>query len=205
MSKELEALEKELNLLHQQKDNLLHKQARAKTDNEIKYWQFRIDKFNEKISAFTNIKQSLLELKAIKEANSSEALEIVNSYLKVFKEENSDVIYDIELFKKEIETIKQTILKAQEMDFNYNEIVIPFLNELAIILGINDIDEMLDKIKEQEKALSIIKEKDVDIEFLKSADTFEEYNKLIKFKTPFAIALTQEEFELLKETLKPKN
>lgn len=63
------------------------------------------------------------------------------------------------------------------------------------------IKQALIKAQEQEKALSIIKEKDVDIEFLKSADTFEEYNKLIKFKTPFAIALTQEEFELLKRCM----
>lgn len=61
MSKELDVLEKELNLMRQQKDNLLHKQSKAKTDNETKYWQFRIDKFNEKINNFTNIKQVLLK------------------------------------------------------------------------------------------------------------------------------------------------
>lgn len=52
---------------------------------------------------------------------------------------------------------------------------------------------------EQQKVLKIIFEKSVDIDFLKSADTFEEYNKLIKFKAPFAAELTQEEFDTLKE------
>lgn len=54
------------------------------------------------------------------------------------------------------------------------------------------------KTQEQEKALKIVFEKNIDIDFLKSADTFEEYNKLIKFKSVFATELTQEEFDLLK-------
>lgn len=54
------------------------------------------------------------------------------------------------------------------------------------------------KLNEQEKALKIIFEKHVDIDFLESASTFEEYNKLIQYKAPFSLDLTEEEFRLLR-------
>jgi len=49
------------------------------------------------------------------------------------------------------------------------------------------------------KALKILFEKNVGIDFLKSADTFEEYNKLIKTNGVFNIELTKEEFDIVKE------
>lgn len=47
-------------------------------------------------------------------------------------------------------------------------------------------------------ALKIIFEKYVDVDFIKSADNFEEYNKLIKFKVFLPLELTEEEFNLVK-------
>lgn len=49
------------------------------------------------------------------------------------------------------------------------------------------------------KVLKIIFDKNVDIDFLKSADTVEEYNKLIQTNGAFNIELTKEEFNLLKK------
>ena len=68
--------------------------------------------------------------------------------------------------------------------------------------------ELVDKAQEQEKVLKIIKEKNVDIFFLRnSCDTVEEYNKEIMDNTMFycysnCIKLTQEEFNKIKEWLK---
>lgn len=60
------------------------------------------------------------------------------------------------------------------------------------------IEQAIIKAQEQEKALKIMFEKYVDVDFLKSAYNVEEYNKLIKFKVFLAIELTEEEFNLLK-------
>ena len=64
----------------------------------------------------------------------------------------------------------------------------------------NTIKQALIKLQKQEKALDIIKKKDVDISYLKNECHFELclYNKyLIETKQ-----LTQEEFELIREILK---
>lgn len=60
----------------------------------------------------------------------------------------------------------------------------------------NTVKQELLKAQEQEKVLDIIKEKNVDIIYLKDSNTVEEYN------SHFGCAvckLTQEEFELLKK------
>ena len=64
------------------------------------------------------------------------------------------------------------------------------------------IKKALIKAREQEEVLKIVFEKCVDIDFLKSADGFEEYNKLVEISNVFSVPLTQEEFNLLKEYLK---
>ncbi len=61
------------------------------------------------------------------------------------------------------------------------------------------IKQALLKAQEQEKALKIIFEKTVDIEYLKSAESVDEYNRLIKVTGFFYEPLTQNEFDLLKE------
>jgi adenosine deaminase len=153
MNKELEALEKELNLLLQQKDNLLHKQARAKTDNEIKYWQFRIDKFNEKISAFTNIKQ---RLEAIDNAKPSEALKklddiyrngvFISGYDALGKQQATNISPETnKSISEQCDIIKQALLKSQEQE-----------KENAYI----------------EKIKTMLKQKDCVLRYIESEDCF---------------------------------
>ena len=101
--------------------------------------------------------------------------------------------------------LKQSLLKAQEQDFNYKNIIIPFFDELVELLGLTDIDEILDRIKEQGKVLEIIKEKNVDTYTLETSINLEHYNSEIKLKNhnntysyEIWYELTEEEFEILK-------
>lgn len=65
------------------------------------------------------------------------------------------------------------------------------------------INKVLLKSHKQEKALEIIKEKNVDIFELKCCSIAETYNNCISFKIGFVknYELTKEEFEILKEVL----
>ena len=182
MSKELEMLDQELKLLQQQKDNLLRKQARAKTDNETKYWQFRIDKFNEKINLFNYIKASLNRLKAIDNANPSEALEVL-SFMSGYMIPTANGNKFLKDFcDKEFSTIKQALLKAQEQE-----------KENA----------------EYKKVLEIIVKKKIDVNNFQTSlmvmsnftyryyiNNSRDYHTCIMFEL-----LTQEEFELIKRWL----
>ena len=122
-----------------------------------------IDFFHEDTPDFDTLEQALTELKAIKEANPSEALELVYC------------------------------LKDYLMN------MMPYYDWL------NDIEKYILNAQEQEKALEIIKTKNVDIFFLRnSCDTVEEYNEEINNNTMYYCygncrKLTQEEFILLKE------
>ena len=122
-----------------------------------------IDFFHEDTPDFDTLEQVLTELKAIKEANPSEALELVYC------------------------------LKDYLMN------MMPYYDWL------NDIEKYILNAQEQEKALEIIKTKNVDIFFLRnSCDTVEEYNEEINNNTMYYCygncrKLTQEEFILLKE------
>lgn len=203
MSKEyLEALEKELNLMQQQKDNLLHKQSRAKTDNETKYWQFRIEKFNEKINNFTNIKQALQRLEQIDNSKTSEALECLEKIIHNYDEEHYDEesieekIY-IEnhfkdFFEKELNTIKQSLIKAQEQEKEIDRLENQCLDILA------DNIKLKTKLQEQEKALKIIVEKDIDFGLLKRSENWLDYYTRFKHRTGKNTEITEEEFDLLK-------
>ena len=137
------------------------------------------------------VDNALQRLESIDNANPSKALECwqwINATIPQWVREKDKEHPNV------LEPIKQYILKAQEQDFNYNKIVIPFLNKLVIILGINDMDEMIDKIKEQERVLEIIKEKNVNIAVLKNSPDLKYYN----YHVSDWRKLTQEEFDLLK-------
>jgi len=68
----------------------------------------------------------------------------------------------------------------------------------------NTIKQALLKAQEQEKVLSIIKEKDVDVSLLKQALSVKQYNDFISFKIDYMdyMKLTEEEFDLLKRLLR---
>ena len=160
-----------------------------------------LDFINEK--RITDIKQALQRLEAIDSAKPSEAFNYVDRFINEMTyclEHPKEYAkgYEKEIFYKykySFETVvKQALIKAQEQDFNYKNIVIPFFDELTNVLGTNDIDEMLDKIKEQEKVLKIIIKKNVMIYALKVSKTVDDYNDFVSTDEQ----LTQEEFDTLK-------
>lgn len=115
---------------------------------------------------YKTLYQAITELQAIKEANPSEALKCLDKVIRDFNETTTgmnglgEVVVGNELVyfhKKELETIEQSLQKAQEQDFNYKNIVLPFFDELSQLLGTNDIDEMMDKIKELVGSKAVLK------------------------------------------------
>ena len=148
------------------------------------------------------IKQALNELKAIKESNPSEALKGLKHIKKYYVSEPcTATTYNY------LEIIEQSLLKAQEQEFNYKNIVIPFFDELTEILGTNDIDEMLDKIKakENEKVLKVIKEKPqaalslIQLGKIKTYEEYLEYTSTWDLEEYGDMVYTEEEFDTLKE------
>lgn len=121
------------------------------------------------------VNNALLELKAIKEAKPSQALECLKEI-------------DSMQFHRSIDTyvyeIKSEISETQYLD-NTNEFY--------------TIKQALIKAQEQEKVLNIIKEKDVDTFMLMLCDNVEQHNSGLKNKPNRQ--LTQEEFDLLKRWL----
>ena len=145
---------------------------------------------------FDIVEQALLELKSIKEANLSKAMKGLHTI--AF---NTQFIAGM-IFGDELRAIEHTLLKAQELEIE-NSALLKENNNLYVELTFcqKQYKELIEYTKQQEKALEIIFKKEVNIPFLKSATTFDKYNKVIEFKSFFGIALTEEEFNLLKEVL----
>lgn len=150
------------------------------------------------------LEQALQRLEAIDNSKPSEALEELENIEadltglpKHVTEYDDGFDSYLEDIWDNVDIIKQALLKTQEQEFNYNNIVLPFFDELVKLLGVNDTDEMLDKIKEQEKVLKIIFEKRVDMYMLFDLG-FEEYNKWVLQRYGTYYQLTQEDFEWLK-------
>ena len=118
------------------------------------------------------IEKALQRLESIDNANPSEALkclEKVNVCLET-KEDYSN-------WEKQYNTIKQALLKAQEPK--------QYVDELKLV-------------ENKLKALEIIKEKNVDVHWIKIINELEAYNE---DKNSWEKELTEEEFSLLKEVL----
>ena len=122
---------------------------------------------------FQIVQQELQRLEEIENAKPSEALRYIREFM-------YEMTYWMENPKKCMKNYGMQIFGKYKYTFE------------------SIIETVLLKAQEQEKALEIIFEKNIDIYFLKSAVTFDEYNKLIKFKAPFALELTKEEFNLVK-------
>lgn len=124
------------------------------------------------------IEQALQRLEQIDNAEPSEVLECLETLLDKFG---------------------QQILIAEKLPRNATEItnVLEYLNKTPQVVSIK---QALIKAQEQEKVLSIIYEKNVDIFELKCCSSAKEYNDSIRFKVGFIknYELTQEEFDLLK-------
>ena len=134
--------------------------------------------------ALRNIKQYL---ESIENINPSEALDNIKSLLK------DDWVESV--WKTDYEIIKQSLLKAQE----YEEENKRLWNDITTVSK-QYTDLMLD-YQDQKRVLEIIKEKSIDVDFLKHVFKFnqklEEYNNFVEEYQK----LTQEEFELLKRWL----
>lgn len=147
------------------------------------------------------IKQALLELKAIKEAEPSKALELV--YL------IKDYFQNMIPYQDWINDIEKYVLKVQEQEkfidsklsFKDGSIACGFdyKGEHIVAVPLNEYDRLM----EQEKTIKIINEKGVDVGYLKTCKTLEEYNSNCwNDEEDFNKRLTQEEFDLLKEMIK---
>lgn len=136
------------------------------------------------------VNNALLELKAIKEANPSEAIKKLDDISYLVLNEIDD-LKNKELWKSYFNTIKQALIKAQEQEKE------------------NDRKDNLIKyyesiIREHQQILKIIKEKRVDIESFYKTFIEDDFNYLdyqIMYGTYGLELLTEEEFDLLKRWL----
>ena len=70
---------------------------------------------------------------------------------------------------------------------------------------LNTIEQALLKAQEQEKVLEIIKRVYIDLCFILSFDTFEEYHRACNLIQVYLKCVNKDEFELLKEYFKNEN
>lgn len=94
---------------------------------------------------------------------------------------------------KELEALEA--LKMQVGNIHYFDFSKGYPNQTTIELKDS---ELFTTIEKPLKALEIIKEKQVDIHWLKGCKSLEEYNDCVN---PWEEPLTQEEYDLLKEVL----
>ena len=231
MSKEIEALRTQIDEAYKQLWNEREYVYDSKICSKGKGWGEAIkhyDNIGHNLLLIKDIiEQALERLEAIDNANPSEALNGLEFICKILNEKRIDVKW---LFKKDYNTIKQALLKAQEDEklkvdicemfgldnlFPYNDTK-AILKELEEYMGRKnqlwvDFMKTSKKFKEQKKALEIIKE---HIKFDDSG--IETYTDDLKnLVTKFVIRLeskdtgatfhihldTEEEFNLLKEIL----
>ena len=146
------------------------------------------------------IEQALQRLESIDNAKPSKALEYINTLIKEndndIKNQNTKVLgigmqakFDIYLNYKSfmLSIIKQALIKAQEQEKVLDDAI-----KLTCERG--------DKLDYYEIILEIIKKKNVDTYILKMCKTVDEYNSKIVHIIGKTKELTQEEFDLLKES-----
>ena len=156
------------------------------------------------------LKQALNELQAIKKSNPNEALEAIYRII-AHTEYDNDSSYDCLKFENDCKLIEQYILKAQEQEkekarafgkdiINLNKTLKQTIDEPILYVSRygNKYIVPQELFDEQCNVLSIIKEKDVDIDMIKDNQTVIEYNWNIRFEKYKRKELTPEEFDTLK-------
>ena len=158
-----------------------------------------IDKWHE------IIEQALERLESIENAEPSEAIKHMEFICKILKEKGIDVKW---VFKEDYTTIKQALLKLQELA-NENELLKAFIADCE--KGDTPLKSALFRekkenaeLKKKARAFEIIKEKRIDIESFYSSFIERDFN--YDFYSSFYGSygrdkLTKEEFNLLKEVL----
>jgi len=118
----------------------------------------------------------------------------------------------VECFKsveehKSCEIIRNALQRLESIDNANPSEALKWLEKykLTILFNTTIVENALLKAQEQEKILSIIKEKNVDVLAIKESKTLEEYNRNAwevehygKYRG-YKLQLTQEEFDLLKK------
>lgn len=155
---------------------------------------------------FDIVEQALLELKAIKEANPSEALECLKALQSIRDKYSMPLTEYVNSFDY-IKTIKHVLLKQQEQKKFFDDMLIfkngcmmscfEYSGKQIVAMPLEEYDEFM----KQEKALEIIKEKNVNVKLLKLSTNLLDYYTRVKIKTGENTELTEEEYDLLKEVL----
>ena len=146
------------------------------------------------------VEKAILELKEIKEANPSEAMEDLNEIVEYITEDKKVKYKGTILFDCDI--IKDALLKAQELEKENLELKkkIDSYERRIELYSSKQLETALfysrNELAEYKKKLEIIKEKNVDSHRIKKCETVEEYNDTLK---SWETALTEEEFKTLKE------
>lgn len=140
------------------------------------------------LEAFKVVEQAILELVSIKEADPSEALEIVRKY----KSSNYLNVWNPK-FVEALKTVENYILKAQEQEKENK-----FLSDTIATVNQQYTDLMLE-YQEQKRILELIKEKNVNLEVLGISNNVNCYNKVIGRYSVCYKELAEEEFDLLKK------
>ena len=173
MSKELDEA---WTTIYHYNDEIIHDMGSEYVENPLK----------EEIDIVNN---ALLELKAIKEANPSEALECLIGLEKEIIQRDGRIT---DFLKIKFNIIKQALIKAQGNARN-EEILQKYYQEGITLDSVRVLKQERDNYK---KVLNIIKEKNVDIYELQECKNVEQYNKKCDY---WGIQLIEEEFDLLKE------
>jgi hypothetical protein len=167
-------------------------EALKELEEELKWTHndgVNLTKYDERL--FNVIKQALIELKSIKEADPSEALKQV-TYLSAILPDWQRVNNGVD----SLSIIKQALLKAQDLEKEI-EILKEYRKDY-----LSRLDNLEKHSLKQDKALEIIKEKKIDVVKLCCSLDAESYNLSIDIKgLNDSYKITQEEFDLLKEVL----
>jgi len=144
-------------------------------------------------------------------------LEALGKNIRYKKEYIGNDTYRLYLKKNEIELLEKYLTELEAIDNAKPSEALELvgylkdylLNMIPYCDWLNDIEKYILKAQEQEKVLEIIKEKRVDLSYLRCCfednQSVERYNEYIRNKTmvyDHEEELTQEEFELLKRYLK---
>lgn len=236
MSKELEYIENLYNNMYEATKYLEENKDNIDTSETNQSVAEILEQQNEGLEIVYSIKQALLELKAIKEANPSKAMECLERIdntlclnnikgkleFGIDTEEHIDCDSVIGM-TEDLESIKQSLLKAQEQENTgvvggrtfgkeiiylkqsieqYNDKPIFYVSRTygnKYIVPQKQLDDLTNENAEYKKVLKLVFDRKVDIYHLSKSKTVEDYNSIWDYST---YCLTQEEFDLLKRWMK---
>lgn len=158
------------------------------------------NKINEALGTVQN------NLESVDNANPSEALECLKALQGIRDKYSMPLTEYVNSFDY-IKTIKQVLIKQQEQEKFFDDMLVfkngcmmscfGYKGKQIVAMPLEEYDEFM----KQEKALEIIKEKNVNVKLLKLSTNLLDYYTRVKIKTGENTELTEEEYDLLKEVL----